>query len=60
MSVANSDLVIYVAASMPEDNTSTAGGAIDSGVRASFDDPSSSAKAIMRPSRSNAAEGFGP
>ena len=41
MAVASSDLVIYVAANMPEDNTSTAGGAIDSGVRASFDDPSS-------------------
>ena len=44
MAVSSSDLVIYVAANMPEDNTSTAGGAIDSGVRATFDDPTSAAQ----------------
>ena len=44
MAVASSDLVIYVAADMPENNTAAAGGTIDSGVRSSFDDPSSTAQ----------------
>ena len=41
MSVVNTDLVIYTASDMPENNTSIVGGDINSGIRASFDDPSS-------------------
>jgi hypothetical protein len=41
MSVVNTDLVIYTSANMPEGNTTIAGGDINSGIRASYDDPSS-------------------
>jgi len=44
MAVSSSDLVIYVTTFTPEDNTSTAGGAINSGLRATFDDPTSAAQ----------------
>ena len=47
MSVANTDLVIYTASGMPENNTSIVGGDINSGIRASFDDPSSSNTIII-------------
>ena len=47
MSVANTDLVIYTASGMPENNTSIVGGDINSGIRASFDDPSSSSTIII-------------
>ena len=40
-SVISSDLVVYTAATMPENDSSSVGGDINSGVRASFDDPSS-------------------
>ncbi len=38
MSVVASDIVIYASQNMPEDDTSTTGGAINSGVRVVFDD----------------------
>ena len=41
MSVVNTDLVIYTSVNMPEGNTTIAGGDINSGIRASYDDPSS-------------------
>ena len=47
MSVANTDLVIYTASGMPENNTSIVGGDINSGIRASFDDPSSASPIII-------------
>ena len=47
MSVVNTDLVIYTASNMPENNTSVVGGDINSGIRASFDDPSSSSTIII-------------
>ena len=47
MSVNTSDLVVYTASNMPEDNTSLTGGAINSGIRASFDDPSSDTKIVV-------------
>jgi len=47
MSVVNTDLVIYTASDMPENNTSIVGGNINSGIRASFDDPSSSSPIII-------------
>ena len=47
MSVVNTDLVIYTASNMPENNTSIVGGDINSGIRASFDDPSSSSLIII-------------
>ena len=47
MSVANTDLVVYIASGMPENNTSIVGGDINSGIRASFDDPSSSSTIII-------------
>ena len=47
MSVTTSDLVVYTASNMPEDNTSLVGGGINSGIRASFDDPSSDAKIVV-------------
>ena len=47
MSVVNTDLVIYTASGMPENNTSMAGGDINSGIRASFDDPSSPSQIII-------------
>lgn len=43
MSVANSDLVIYMALNKPTDDTGTAGGDINSSIRATFTDPSSAA-----------------
>ena len=43
MSVASSDLVIYMASNKPTDDSSTAGGDINSYIRATFDDPSSAA-----------------
>ena len=47
MSVVNTDLVIYTASGMPENNTSIAGGDINSGIRATFDDPSSPNQIIV-------------
>ena len=47
MSVVRSNLVIYTASGMPEDNTSLTGGDINSGIRASFDDPSPSSKVVI-------------
>jgi len=47
MSVVNTDLVIYTASNMPENNTSIVGGDINSGIRASFDDPSSASLVII-------------
>ena len=47
MSVVNTDLVIYTASGMPENNTSIVGGDINSGIRASFDDPSSASPIII-------------
>ena len=47
MSVSRSNLVIYTALNMPEDNTSLTGGDINSGIRASFDDPSSSSNIVI-------------
>tara|TARA_R100000808_G_scaffold23947_1_gene53967 strand:- start:11235 stop:11978 length:744 start_codon:yes stop_codon:yes gene_type:complete len=47
MSVSRNNLVIYTSVNMPEDNTSLTGGAINSGIRASFDDPSSSSKIVI-------------
>lgn len=47
MSVVNTQLVVYVASGMPENNTSIVGGVIDSGVRASYDDPSSPSQIII-------------
>jgi hypothetical protein len=47
MSVVSADLVIYTAANMPTDNTTIVGGDINSGVRASFDDPSSANQVII-------------
>ena len=47
MSVANTDLVVYIASGMPENNTSIVGGDINSGIRASFDDTSSSSTIII-------------
>jgi len=47
MSVVNTDLVIYTASGMPEDNTSIVGGDINTGIRASFDDPSSPSQIIV-------------
>ena len=41
MSVVNTDLVIYTSENMPEGNTTVAGGDINTGIRASYDDPSS-------------------
>ena len=46
MSVQSNELVIYTANNMPEDNTSTVGGDINSGIRASFDDPSSAVQIV--------------
>ena len=43
MAVSSSNLVIYAAANMPEDDSSTAGGAINSGIRVTFADPASPA-----------------
>jgi hypothetical protein len=40
MSIAASDLVFYASANMPEDNTSTSGGAIDATVKVIFDSSS--------------------
>ena len=39
MAVSSSNLVIYTATNMPEDDYSTAGGDVNSGVRATFTDP---------------------
>ena len=47
MSVVNTQLVVYVASGMPENNTSMAGGVIDNGVRASYDDPSSPNQVVI-------------
>ena len=47
MGVVNTDLVIYTASNMPENNTSIVGGDINSGIRASFDDPSSASLVII-------------
>lgn len=47
MSVINTQLVVYVASEMPEDNTGVVGGVIDSGVRASYDDLVSSNQIII-------------
>ena len=47
MSVASSDLVLYASADMPENNSAAAGGAIDSGVRVTFDDPSAASQLIV-------------
>jgi hypothetical protein len=38
MSVTSTDIVIYAAQNMPVDDTSTAGGAVNSGIRVVFDD----------------------
>ena len=46
-SVISSDLVVYTAQNMPENNTDTVGGAINSGIRASFDDPSSAVPIVF-------------
>lgn len=43
MSVSSSNLVVYTAWFMPEDNSSTAGGGINSGIRATFEDPTTPA-----------------
>lgn len=47
MSVINTQLVVYVSSGMPENDTSMVGGVIDSGVRASYDDPSSPNQIII-------------
>ena len=47
MAVVNSNLVIYAAANMPQSDSTTSGGAIDSGVRVTFTDPSSAAQLII-------------
>jgi len=47
MSVTSGDLVVYTASGMPEDNTSIVGGDINTGIRASFDDPSSASQIII-------------
>ena len=46
-SVISADLVVYTAQNMPENNTDTVGGAINSGIRASFDDPSSAVPIVF-------------
>ena len=43
MSISNSDLVIYMASNKPTNDTSLAGGDINSSIRATFTDPSSAA-----------------
>jgi hypothetical protein len=43
MSVSGADLVVYMALNKPTDDSSTAGGDINSYIRATFDDPSSAA-----------------
>ena len=43
MSIVSSNLVIYTASNKPTNDSSTAGGAINSSIRATFDDPSSAA-----------------
>ena len=43
MSVSGADLVIYNTLYNPVNDTSTAGGAIDASMRATFDDPTSAA-----------------
>jgi len=47
MSVVGTNLVIYTAVNMPTDNTTIVGGDINSGIRASFDDPSSASQIII-------------
>ena len=47
MSVVSTDLVIYTAANMPEDNASLTGGDINSGIRASFDDLSTPSRVVV-------------
>ena len=47
MAVVASNLVMYSAANMPQDDSTTSGGAIDSGVRVTFTDPSSAAQLII-------------
>tara|TARA_R100000808_G_C2155293_1_gene167385 strand:+ start:2776 stop:3534 length:759 start_codon:yes stop_codon:yes gene_type:complete len=46
MSVVNSNLVIYVSANMPESNSGLTGGAIDSGVRATYEDITSPSQIV--------------
>ena len=46
-SVIGENLVIYTAQNMKENNTSIVGGDINSGVRASFNDPSSAAQVVI-------------
>ena len=46
-SIISSDLVVYTAQNMPENNTDTVGGNINSGIRASFDDPSSAVPIVF-------------
>ena len=47
MAVTSSDLVTYASANMPQSDTTTSGGAIDSGVRVTFTDPSSAVQLII-------------
>jgi len=47
MAVTSSDLVLYASANMPLNDSTTSGGAIDSGVRVTFTDPSSAAQLII-------------
>mgnify|MGYP003659362329 CR=1 FL=1 len=46
MSVVNSNLVIYISANMPESNSGLNGGAIDSGIRATYEDITSPAQIV--------------
>ena len=47
MAVTSSNLVLYASANMPLNDSTTSGGAIDSGVRVTFTDPSSAAQLII-------------
>ena len=47
MAVTSSDLVLYASANMPLNDNNTSGGAINSGIRVTFTDPSSAAQLII-------------
>ena len=47
MAVTSADIVLYASANMPQNDSKTSGGSINSGVRVTFTDPSSAAQIIV-------------
>ena len=47
MAVTSADIVLYASANMPQNDSKTSGGSINSGVRVTFTDPSSAARVVV-------------